>query len=63
MRTTFGYTGITVGDKRPLEQFVSIIIVEVMHHTVTELCGKDLPLLGSLDDETGRRGWLIRPVP
>ena len=53
MRTTFWYAGITVGNKCTLKQFVGIVVIEMMHHTVTELSGKDLPLFGSLDDETG----------
>lgn len=56
-------TGITVINHPTFEQRRQIIEQQVMHHPVTERRGENLPLDGTLRNETDARRRPIRPIP
>lgn len=52
-------TTVGVLNEGALKQSVSIVIVKMMHNSVTELSSEDLTLLGAFYDKTRRGFWHI----
>mgnify|MGYP006988876921 CR=1 FL=1 len=63
VRTATGNTTIGILDKRALEQFVRVVVIEVMHHPVAESGSEHLAFLRVGNNKAGAGTRLVRSFP